>query len=64
LQSVHEELPIYNLAEMTGKPHDPTFKIEVKAVGLSAIGIGNSKRSAERDAAEKMLKKLKEQVLN
>ncbi|MDR3186880.1 MAG: ribonuclease III [Holosporaceae bacterium] len=61
LQSVRGELPVYSQIEMIGKSHDPTFKIEAKAAGLSAIGIGNSKKNAERDAAEKMLKKLKEQ---
>ncbi|MDR2067850.1 MAG: ribonuclease III [Holosporaceae bacterium] len=65
LQSLHEELPAYELIETIGKPHDPTFKIEAKAVGLSVIGLGNSRKNAERDAAEKMLKKLKEeQALN
>ncbi|MDR1375399.1 MAG: ribonuclease III [Holosporaceae bacterium] len=63
MQSARKELPIYGLIEMIGKPHDPTFKIEVKAAGLATTGIGNSKKSAEYDAAEKMLKKLKEQLV-
>lgn len=52
-------LPVYRLVKMTGAAHDPVFEIEVHANNFSTLGYGNSKKMAEHDAAEKMLKKIK-----
>lgn len=57
-QSQSEELPFYRLIKMSGEAHDPIFEVEVSACGYSASGFGNSKKSAEHDAAEKLIKKL------
>jgi ribonuclease-3 len=52
-------LPSYSDIKMTGKAHDPAFEIMVEACGEQAIGHGNSKKNAERDAATKLIKKLR-----
>jgi ribonuclease-3 len=49
------ELPVYRLVKMTGEAHDPVFEVEVVVCGKSTIGYGQSKRSAEHDAANRML---------
>lgn len=51
-------LPVYRLVKMSGEAHDPIFEMEVSAEGVSATGFGNSKKSAEHDAAEKLIAKL------
>lgn len=55
VQAKNLQLPVYRLVKRVGAAHDPVFEIEVTACGKSALGYGNSKRSAEHDAAEKML---------
>jgi ribonuclease-3 len=52
-------IPNYIVVSKTGPEHEPCFTIEVKAIGLNALGTGSSKRSAETDAARKMLQMLK-----
>jgi ribonuclease-3 len=59
VQAETSELPSYRLIEMTGKAHDPVFRMEVKARGESAVGCGVSKKSAEHDAAARLLEKLR-----
>ncbi|MDR1982566.1 MAG: ribonuclease III [Holosporaceae bacterium] len=58
-QSASGELPTYRLIKITGEAHDPIFEIEVTARGMSMIGYGNSKKNAELDAADRLMKKLK-----
>jgi ribonuclease-3 len=58
-QLVSGELPVYRLVKMTGKAHDPIFEMEVSARGISIIGYGNTKKNAELDAANRLIKKLK-----
>ena len=58
VQSRSEELPFYRLVKMTGEAHDPVFEIEVSACGEIASGFGNSKNSAEHDAAKNLIEKL------
>ncbi|MDR0555715.1 MAG: ribonuclease III [Holosporaceae bacterium] len=52
-------LPVYRLLKISGEAHDPIFEIEVTASKESAIGYGNSKKSAEHDAASKLLQKFR-----
>ena len=56
-QENKKTLPCYELVEVSGTKHAPTFKVEVK-IGkeMKKIGVGSSKKSAEKDAAEEMLK--------
>jgi len=51
--------PKYTVIEETGPDHAPKFKVEVRLEGLDPFeGTGPSKRTAEQQAAEKMLKDL------
>ncbi|MDR1361970.1 MAG: ribonuclease III [Holosporaceae bacterium] len=55
-QTRNLELPVYRLIKMTGEAHDPIFEIEVIACKKSATGQGPSKKNAEQDAADKLMK--------
>lgn len=50
--------PHYRVVKRSGPDHDPVFMVEVSISGfVSEIGKGNSKRCAERMAAEKILRR-------
>jgi ribonuclease III len=50
--------PIYRIIDRTGPDHDPQFTVEVEIDGLaSARGVSRSKRTAEQEAATKILKR-------
>ena len=51
-------LPIYKLINTSGPKHKPIFKIAVKLKNSEFVdGLGNSKKIAEQDAANKYIKK-------
>ncbi|MDR2107155.1 MAG: ribonuclease III [Holosporaceae bacterium] len=58
VQAEYAELPVYRLVKVTGEAHDPIFETEVTAAGVSAVGCGNSKKSSEHEAAERLTAKL------
>jgi len=65
LQEIHQRTletspgpPLYNLVESSGLAHGPTFLIEAKFQGLSAIAEGSSKKQAKTLAAFKLLNML------
>ncbi|MDR0968102.1 MAG: ribonuclease III [Holosporaceae bacterium] len=60
VQARSSQLPIYKLVKTTGEPSDPIFEIEVSGCGASASGCGGSKKLAERDAAFKLLTKIRD----
>ncbi len=52
-------LPVYKLIESNGPNHKPTFKIKVKIKNSKAeIGFGTSKKTAEQNAAKKLINKI------
>ena len=52
-------LPVYKLIASKGPNHKPIFKIRVKIKNTEAeFGIGSSKKIAEQNAANKLLKKI------
>ena len=53
-------LPAYTLMSTTGPSHQPVFEVEcvVARLGLRATGSGSSRRSAEQQAAARVLKQL------
>tara|TARA_Y200000002_G_scaffold382497_1_gene399757 strand:+ start:1889 stop:2551 length:663 start_codon:yes stop_codon:yes gene_type:complete len=52
-------LPVYKLIASKGPNHKPIFKIKVKIKNSEAeFGIGSSKKIAEQNAANKLLKKI------
>ena len=51
------EMPLYSNYEKEGPDHSPKFKVEVSIKGINKTqGLGQSKKSAEADAANKLLK--------
>ena len=55
-----KELPKYTFYKKTGPQHKPTFKTDVQIPkSKKTIGIGNSKKNAQQDAASKLLRSLK-----
>lgn len=60
-QADGKPLPVYRLVEETGPPHDRRFVYEVSwGAGESARGEGNSKKDAQRNAADALLRRLEE----
>jgi len=58
-QAEGRALPIYRLVEESGPPHDRRFAYEVTyGDGITARGEGNSKKDAQRAAADALLKAL------
>ena len=52
-----KKLPTYALLSIKGPKHNPLFKISVSInKSKKYTGSGNSKKNAEQDAAEKLLK--------
>ncbi|MFT4995433.1 MAG: ribonuclease-3 [Paraglaciecola sp.] len=60
LQARKAPLPLYEVAEITGKSHDQTFYVECRVKGLSEtlVGKGNSRRRAEQKAAKLAFERL------
>jgi ribonuclease-3 len=54
------DLPLYEIVDRTGPDHAPVFKVQVRVDGFDKVEVqGASRRAAEKNAAEKLLKKLK-----
>ncbi|MBL0690242.1 MAG: ribonuclease III [Alphaproteobacteria bacterium] len=58
----HLELPVYDCVEQAGQKHNPIFKMEVTSGDKTVSAVGNSKKKAEKNAAEKLLKVLESAV--
>ena len=52
-------MPIYDLQNTVGQPHQRNFEIIAKVGSVNAIGSGTSKKDAKRSAASALLAKLK-----
>ena len=53
----YKKLPIYRVITSKGPRHKPIYKIGVSIIGSKEfVGMGNSKQSAEQDAASKLVK--------
>lgn len=62
MQSRKVDLPVYELVKMTGVAHAQTFNVKCTTNlknNESSMGAGVSRKRAEQDAAEKMLKLIK-----
>ena len=56
---MYKKLPIYRLLSSKGPKHNPIFKISVKIDGSKQfIGLGNSKKQAQQDGANNLLKSI------
>jgi len=59
LQADAQPLPIYTIVATHGQEHARTYEVRCSAVdGIAAVGQGRSRRSAEQDAALKVLLQL------
>ena len=57
---LYKRLPIYELYQVKGPRHNPTFKITVSIRSTKKFtGFGNSKKEAEQNAAGNLLKTIK-----
>lgn len=61
LQHRHQPLPVYRVKCIAGSAHDQIFSVncQINELNIPVIGFGSSRRKAEQDAAEKVLKVLK-----
>merc|ERR1719228_3200439 len=53
-------MPVYDVQNVGGQPHQRVFTILVKVGSLALTGEGTSKKESKREAATKMYDKLKE----
>jgi len=61
LQARRQPVPAYRIVATRGQAHAQTFDVEcaVPALGLAELGEGKSRRTAEQEAARRMLARLK-----
>ena len=56
---MYKKLPVYHLLSSKGPKHNPIFKISVVIDGSKQfIGVGNSKKEAQQDGANNLLKSI------
>ncbi len=60
LQSRKIDLPVYEIIETTGTPHEQLFRVRcmIRELKQEKLGSGTSRRRAEQDAAQHMLQEL------
>lgn len=60
LQARSQPLPIYEMIEHRGPPHDPVFTVNasIEALSLNVVATGRSRRVAEQKAAGELLDRL------
>lgn len=66
LQSAKHDLPDYQLVKTSGQDHQQTFTIrcEIADLALSTTATGSSKKIAEQNAAENMLRLLEQRKIS
>ena len=56
---MYKKLPVYRFLSSKGPKHNPTFKISVVIdESKQVIGLGNSKKEAQQDGANNLLKSI------
>ena len=57
LQGRGHPLPAYTVLEVSGEPHEQSFRVrcDVPGLGLAAVADGSSRRRAEQEAAQRIL---------
>ncbi len=51
VQSIHHDVPQYEVVDERGPDHDKTFRVQMTVAGIAAEGDGKSKKMAEQEAA-------------
>ncbi len=66
LQARQQPLPDYSLIDSYGEEHDKIFRARCRLDGdeFATEGLGSSRRAAEQDAAERMLRRLTRPTFN
>ena len=64
VQKKFRVLPKYHVKKMAGAAHDPIFTISVAVKEHVLTAIGKSRKAAEQNAAELMLKKIKDEKIS
>jgi dsRNA-specific ribonuclease len=60
-QEVYKQKPVYRVTNESGPDHNKIFEVEIVIKGeVKAEASGNSKKQAEQNAAEKLLKEIAE----
>lgn len=62
LQERKKPLPVYSILNIDGEDHSRIFSVECRIQGQkkATLGVSTNKRSAEKEAAEKMLQQLQQ----
>jgi len=62
LQGKHIPLPIYTVVDTQGEAHAQSFQVEcaIPSLGITARGVGSSRRNAEQQAAQAACRQLPE----
>ncbi|MBW1776269.1 MAG: ribonuclease III [Deltaproteobacteria bacterium] len=58
VQHQRQRMPVYTVLQEEGPDHDKTFRVRVEVLGITAEGMGKSKKSAERHAAQNALARI------
>ena len=58
-QKKYKELPTYTLLDRDGPDHQPVFRVQAQIKTKKSVGVGSSKKIAEQNAAQALLKDLK-----
>jgi ribonuclease III len=64
VQVAQQEMPSYTVIDEFGPDHDKTFRVEVKVGDIRSAGMGKSKKTAEQNAAGKILKMFRKNGLS
>lgn len=62
VQDKGPETPQYKVLKESGPDHDKTFEISLSLLGVDSTGLGKNKKTAEQDAAKKVLKILNKKM--
>ena len=54
-QENYKCLPIYKTLGQIGTDHAPVFKVQIQVANMTAIGFGQNKKAAEKEAAQNLL---------
>ncbi len=58
VQKAFKTVPTYEVIREYGPSHNKLFEVKVKVFEYESVGIGKSKKEAEREAARKLLEKI------
>ncbi|MFP4649900.1 MAG: ribonuclease III [Desulfobacterales bacterium] len=60
VQSMHLDMPAYEIVDESGPDHDKTFRVALTVGGVRTEGTGKNKKTAEQDAARRAWERIKD----